>query len=65
MDGFNRSYEETVKWYKMAAEQRRADAQCDLGAMYDNGQGMSQSYRAAVKRYKKPLNETMMMLKVI
>lgn len=34
------------------AEQGDAGAQYDLGLMYDNGQGVAQNYKEAVKWYK-------------
>ena len=42
-----------LKWYRMAAEQGDADAQTDLGIMYDNGFGVPQDYAAALKWYRK------------
>ncbi len=40
--------------YRKAAEQGHADAQCNLGWMYDSGQGvMEQSYEKAVEWYRK------------
>ena len=42
-----------VKWYRKAAEQGYANAQCSLGVMYANGQGVGQSDAMAVKWYRK------------
>ena len=42
-----------LKWYRMAAEQGDADAQTDLGIMYDNGFGVPQDYAEALKWYRK------------
>ena len=39
--------------WKGATEQRHADAQFDLTALYDQGQGVSQSYEKAVVWYRK------------
>ena len=46
-------YEEAVKWYRKAAEQGDANAQCNLGNCYFNGTGVPQSYSDAVKWYRK------------
>ncbi len=45
--------EEAVKWYRRAAEQGNATAQCNLGYCYDNGQGVEQNLEEAVKWYRK------------
>ena len=34
------SYTPAVRWYRLAAEQGDADAQFNLGLMYDNGRGV-------------------------
>ena len=47
------NYAEAVKWYRKAAEQGDARAQCFLGFFYDNGQGVPQDYEEAVKWYRK------------
>ena len=49
----NKNYPEAVKWFRKAAEQGDAKAQCMLGVCYDNGQGVSQDYAEAVKWYRK------------
>jgi TPR repeat protein len=41
-----------VKWYRKAADQGDADAQFNLGAGYDNGQGVPQDYAEALKWYR-------------
>jgi predicted aspartyl protease len=41
-----------VKWYRLAAQQGKADAQLLLGEMYKNGHGVTQDYREAVKWYR-------------
>jgi len=41
-----------VKFYKIAANQSYAEAQFQLGACYDNGQGVAQDRFEAVKFYK-------------
>ncbi|MCP4827986.1 MAG: sel1 repeat family protein, partial [Proteobacteria bacterium] len=45
--GVSEDYAEAVKWYRLAADQGYADAQCNLGVMYDNGQGVPQDYAEA------------------
>ena len=46
-------YAEAVKWYRKAAEQGYADAQCDLGYCYHCGLGVSTNYDEAVKWFLK------------
>merc|ERR1712139_115880 len=41
-----------MKWYRMAADQGNADAQCNIGNMYYDGQGVAQDYSAAMKWYR-------------
>ena len=38
-----------MKWYRTAADQGHAQAQRNLGYMYQNGQGVTQDYSAAMK----------------
>jgi len=60
-DGFNAynhgNYREAVKLWKKAANQGDAEAQLNLGLMYDNGQGVKQNYVKAVKWWKKAANQ--------
>ena len=42
---------EALKWYRKAVEQGNATAQCFLGACYEYGQGVKQSYAEAIKWY--------------
>ena len=44
---------EAVKWFRRAAEQGCVYGQRNLGAMYENGQGVPQSDKEAVKWYRK------------
>ena len=46
--GFPEDDKEAVKWYKLAAEQRNASAQYNLGLMYAEGEGVPQDYKTAV-----------------
>jgi TPR repeat protein len=48
-----KSLQEASKWFRKAAEQGDADAQTDLGLMYDNGEGVAQDYVEARKWYLK------------
>ena len=41
-----------MKWYRMAADQRHAKAQGNLGFMYENGHGVAQDYSAAMKWWR-------------
>ena len=43
---------EAVKWYRLAAEQGYAEAQTNLGVMYDKGKGVPQDDAEAVKWYR-------------
>ena len=44
---------EAVKWYRKAAEQNYAPAQCNLGSCYDHGDGVTWDKAEAVKWYRK------------
>ena len=46
-------YKEAVKWYRLAAEQGGAEAQNNLGHMYDKGEGVAQDYKEAEKWYRR------------
>jgi len=50
---FDDGLAEAVKWYRKAAEQGDADAQFNLGVMYDEGHGVLQDDAEAVKWYRK------------
>ncbi|MDR2292925.1 MAG: SUMF1/EgtB/PvdO family nonheme iron enzyme [Prevotellaceae bacterium] len=47
------NYGEAAKWYRKAAEQGDATAQCDLGTLYQEGRGVSKDYDEALKWYHK------------
>ncbi len=51
--GVTKDYVEAVKWYRKAAAQDYAAAQCSLGICYANGQGVANDYVEAVKWYRK------------
>ena len=44
-------YPEVMRWYYLAEEQDRTDAQYNLGLMYYNGDGVAQDYTEAAKWY--------------
>ena len=46
-------YEQAVYWYSKAAEQGHASAQYNLGACYDNGEGVPMDNQKAVYWYRK------------
>ncbi len=45
--------EESVKWFRKAAEQGYAPAQSCLGTCYDNGNGVPQDYAEALRWFRK------------
>ena len=45
--------EQAAKWYQLSAEQGYADAQNNLGVMYENGEGVPKNYDEAMKWYRK------------
>ena len=45
-------YSEALKWYRLAADQNNAEAQYDLGIMYENGQGVKRDTLEAVRFYR-------------
>ena len=55
--GVVQSYKAALEWYQMAADQGHADAQFNLGVMYDQGQGVVRSYKAALVWYRKAADQ--------
>ena len=51
--GVEQSYEEALKWYRMAADQGLAEAECALGDMYYRGTGVVQDYETALEWFTK------------
>ena len=49
----NHNYEEALKWYRMAAEQRHAESQYSLGVLYYNGKGVNQDLIEAANWFQK------------
>ena len=47
-----KDYKEAVKLFLPLAEQGNADAQSNLGFMYEKGQGVPQDYKEAVRLYR-------------
>jgi TPR repeat protein len=45
-------YKEAARLYGLAAAQGNANAQYNLGVMYDNGTGVAQDYKEAVRLYR-------------
>jgi TPR repeat protein len=45
-------YEEAAKWFRLAADQGDADAQCYLGDMYAKGCGVPQDGEVAARWYR-------------
>ena len=48
---------EAVKWFRKAADQGHADAQCFLGLLYYEGEGMAQNKVEAVKWLRKAASQ--------
>ena len=51
--GVVKDYEQALRWYRKAAEQRDAWAQFNLGVMYDNGKGVPKDYKEALRWFRK------------
>lgn len=51
-EGVSQSDADSVKWFRLAADQSFSMAQCNLGLMYYNGKGVVQSYNEALKLYR-------------
>ena len=52
-EGLPQDYQKAKIWYKKAAKQGHAKAQCSLGKMYLNGKGVRQDYHKAKEWYEK------------
>jgi TPR repeat protein len=48
-----KSYDESIKWYRKAANQGLADAQFELGRCYYYGNGVKKDYSEAMAWYRK------------
>lgn len=51
--GVPKNYQEAVKWYRAASEQRNVNATTNLGVMYENGRGVPKDEKAAARLYQK------------
>ena len=52
IDGRAPNHKKSFKWYQLAADQKHARAQYNLGVMYENGMGVAQSHEEAVKWFR-------------
>ena len=50
--GVTQDYAEAVRWYRLAAEQDYANAQYNLGVMYENGRGRHAGLRRSRRWYR-------------
>ena len=50
--GLAQNQVKAVKWYRLAAEQGDAQAQCNFGLMYENGTGVTQNHEETAKLYR-------------
>lgn len=48
-------YQKSFYWYKKLADQGKSYGQYEVGYMYENGKGVSQSYQKAVEWYQKAI----------
>jgi TPR repeat protein len=55
--GVTRNAAEAVKWYRKAAKQKHANAQCNLGCCYVHGEGVAKDSVEAVKWFRKAANQ--------
>ena len=51
-EGVTQDHQESVKWYRMAAEQGDAYAQINLGFMYWKGEGVTQDHKESARWYR-------------
>lgn len=63
--GVKQNNQKAVQWYRKAAEQGHAKAQCVLGLRYVKGDGVSQDYQKAVYGFIRLLNKEMKMRSTI
>jgi len=50
--GIDRDYKQAAEWFSKAAEQGHADAQYNLGELYNRGRGVKKNKNIALKWYK-------------
>ncbi|KAK3833600.1 MAG: hypothetical protein J3R72DRAFT_230870 [Linnemannia gamsii] len=51
--GISQDFSEAIKWYQMAADRGSAQAQSNIGSMYEEGHGVTQDFSKAVMWYRK------------
>ena len=51
-NGVLQSFEEAMKWWKLAAEQEDAKAQANLGDAYYHGEGVKKNLQESIKWWK-------------
>ena len=52
-EGVPQDYKKAIEWYQKAAEQGHADAQYNLGWIYEKGRGVSADNYKALEWYEK------------
>ena len=52
-----KDYAEAARWYRKAADQGNADAQSDIGVLYQNGWGVARDYAEAMRWYRKAADQ--------
>jgi uncharacterized protein len=57
LDDKAKKYADALKWYRLAAAQGDAEAQNNLGNMYETGRGVTQSYADPAKWYRLAANQ--------
>jgi len=53
----SKDYAEALKWVHKAADQGNAEAQCCLGVMYYDGEGVPRNYGEALKWFRKSADQ--------
>jgi TPR repeat protein len=48
-----KQYDKALAWYLLAARENNSHAQCNIGVLYDIGNGVPQNYLCALKWYLK------------
>lgn len=55
--GVKQNYEYALKYWQLAANKGDADAQHNIGVMYNNGEGVAQDYTEALKWHRKAADQ--------
>ena len=53
----SKDYAEAVRWFRKAANQGNADAQDNLGWLYEHGRGVAQDYAEAMRWFRKAADQ--------